>query len=945
MNCETVESLLLDFVEAELGEASLDGAESLAIKAHLENCAACRRSHEETRELLGAMADARRGQDSAFRSSARRHPSGDVWTPSPVGWRSGDVLGDFEITGEIGRGGMGVVYRARQLSLNRIVALKVLPSTLGQTETAVTRFKKEARAAAKMHHTNIVPVYSQGEHEGHFYYAMELVDGRSLAEIIRTDPTRVRPGRPSHAPEANPAAAPWGEETSTGLAAPLGVKGPAHSADDAPSTTDLRSVGLRRQWSDLALLVSGAAEGLAHAHKQGVVHRDIKPQNLMLGIDGQLHIMDFGLARLLDEPSVTVTGEMLGTPAYMSPEQIGADCRKIDHRTDIYSLGVTLYELLTGRRPFEGATRDQTIARIYAEEPRPPRKLNPQAPIDLETICLRALEKDPRRRYPSAGEMAADLRRFAEDRPILSRRVSAFEKGVKWVRRHPAMTAIIVLGLTITVGAMLWTMQMIEDRHARADALVAEAFGLLAYEDYRDPAPALAKLAEASPLGPDQTAYRRALAMAHLLDDPAMAVDHLTAVLQSKPGDRDAMYLLAWALRREGRAQMAGLWIDRADAAGGPMSASGYFFLGQAVVRSDPERAEEAYRQATRRRDRYVQAQIHLGRALNHWMYHNRQLINLKEGLTALDSACALQQSKAYPRYLLSIAHRLAGEIYERSGGRDTTIEKEIRDLRDAHFRKALAAARSAQTAEPDSPLGYTCEAEYWECRGDLTQAIDARDRGDKFCRTPSARVELYQYRWRLLYWDGQLDRALDDLGQLSRLCPDDDPLHVWYSALFRALALHDLGRRDEAIGLAHAAAVARPTDFRAVTSAAAMLRVLNRPDEADALLASHEKQIDFEAGRFGIVSADMLRGFYALCRREQSLEELQAVADTPGSDKRFWPPAYFLAAAEALGRADREVALGLFRRCEQTYDFEDYCYLARVFAGRIEADPAWPPR
>ncbi len=933
-------ALLLDVVGAEWGEASMDPSESRAVETHLAKCDACRRAYEGTRGLLGALADAKRGQESAFRSSARGHPSGDVWTPTSTGWRPGDVLGDFEIIGEVGRGGMGVVYRARQISLNRVVALKVLPSTLGQTAKAVTRFKKEARAAAKMHHTNIVPVYAQGEHEGHFYYAMELVDGSSLAEVIKADPARVRPGYQSPTRSKDGTVTPIEETTS---------------ADVASSAIDLRSVRLRQQWSRLALLVSGAAEGLAHAHKQGVIHRDIKPQNLMLGTDGQLHIMDFGLARLLDEPSVTVTGEMLGTPAYMSSEQIGADRKKIDHRTDIYSLGVTLYELLTGQQPFTGATREQIIARIYADEPRPPRKLSPQAPIDLDTICMRAMEKDPRRRYQSAAEMAADLRRFAEDRPILSRRVSAMEKAVKWVRRHPAITAIIFLGLTIAIGATLWTVQTVKDRHTRANALTHEAIDLLVFEDYRDPTPALAKLAGAGPLGPDESLYRKALALAHLLDDPKLAVEHLTAVLKSEPDDTDLMYLMAWALRRDGRAQTGRLWIEQADVAGGPKTASGWFFLGQAVVRSDwDDRAENAYREATRRRDHYVQAQVHLGRALNYWMYHRRQLDNLGEGLRALDSACAFQQSKAYPRYLLSIAHRLAGEIvYENVGSQDdrdrTKEERERaekeRKRAEEHFSRALRAAESAQKAEPSSSLGSTCEAEYWESRGELDKAIDAMDRGDEYCVTPSERSDLYQYRWRLLYWDGRLDRAMADLEQLARLCPDGVPLHAWYSRLFRALVLNDLQKRDQAIDLAREVATDRPEDFRAVTSAAVTLRILGRAEEADALLASHSDRIDFDAGRFGKVSADMLRAFYALCRRKQTLEELRDAAGKLGNDKRFWAAPYFLAATEALGRADRETALGLFRQCEHTYDDEDYCYLAKVFVRKMEADPAWPPR
>ncbi|MEK7327869.1 MAG: protein kinase, partial [Chloroflexota bacterium] len=351
-----------------------------------------------------------------------------------------------------------------------------------------------------------------------------------------------------------------------------------------------------------------------------------KPQNLLMAGDGQLHITDFGLARLLDEPSITLTGEMVGTPAYMSPEQVTGDRSAIDQRTDIFSFGVTFYEALTGVRPFEGATRDQVTARILTREPKSPRKINPHVPVDLETICLRAMEKEPGRRYQSAEGLAADLRRFADDRPILIRRAGVVERSVKWVRRHPALSTIYGLLLVMMIGAGTWRVQTVKARHARGNELVKQAYELLAYQDYHESDAAKAKLSAAVGLGPDDWDYRRALGFANLGTDQGKAIEHLTWAVTQRPADTTTMYLLAWALRLQaGRLDLAAKqWLDKADSLGGATTAEAHFFRGQALVREE-DQAEEEYRKARMMKPDYTQALLHLGRALNHWMYHHRK--------------------------------------------------------------------------------------------------------------------------------------------------------------------------------------------------------------------------------------------------------------------------------------------------------------------------------
>ncbi|MFQ5806777.1 MAG: protein kinase [Phycisphaerae bacterium] len=382
-------------------------------------------------------------------------------------------LGDFEVVREIGRGGMGIVYEARQVSLNRKVALKVLSGSLGLTSRAVVRFRREAEAAAKLHHTNIVPVYATGEEDGTHYYAMELIEGPSLSVVIRqmrnsVDRAGVLPARgdPENEPQARDRATSagadvtqttteasrilpsWLAETLTRQRATAGTLSTV-----GDSSTTLTTGG--GYFDTVARMIADVADALDYAHDQGVIHRDIKPSNLLLSPDGKLSINDFGLARMLEQPGMTTSGEFVGSPLYMSPEQITAGRAPLDHRTDIYSLGATLYELLAMQPPFPGERRDQVVAQIIHKEPRRPRRVNKKVPLDLETICLKALEKDPDRRYQSAGQMAEDLRRFVNRFAISAKRAGPLARSVKWVRRRPAVAALGALVLLVSAAAGL----------------------------------------------------------------------------------------------------------------------------------------------------------------------------------------------------------------------------------------------------------------------------------------------------------------------------------------------------------------------------------------------------------------------------------------------------------------------------------------------------------
>jgi serine/threonine protein kinase len=385
--------------------------------------------------------------------------------------QSKQQLGDFEIVREIGRGGMGVVYEARQVSLNRKVALKVLSGGLALSAQGVLRFRREAEAAARLHHTNIVPVYATGEHDGVHFYAMELIPGPSLDQVINQ--LRRQTAGASGTAEAS-------ESPSPALAA----TGPYVASDAAPSSASgLGSLsGSGNDYFDtVARRIAEVADALEYAHQQGVIHRDIKPSNLLVSPDGRLSLNDFGLARVLEQPGMTQSGEFVGTPRYMSPEQIASGRVPLDHRTDVYSLGATLYELLTLRPPFAGERRDQVLAQIMQKKPTQPRKLNKQVPRDFETICLKALDKDPDKRYQTAGQLAEDLRRYVNRFAILARRAGPLRRLGKCVRRRPGLAAALACAIVLAAAAGYFAyrshvaeQQRLADKQRQEEQLLAE---------------------------------------------------------------------------------------------------------------------------------------------------------------------------------------------------------------------------------------------------------------------------------------------------------------------------------------------------------------------------------------------------------------------------------------------------------------------------------------
>jgi hypothetical protein len=367
-------------------------------------------------------------------------------------------LGDFTLLEEIGRGGMGVVYRARQESMGRLVALKVLPSFAGMDSATVARFRREAEAAGRLSHPGIVPVHAVGEAEGVYYYAMELVEGPSLHSLLGSlagrEPARLL--------------GTLAEETG------LGVVLSAMPDGSVPG------IGSGSRYArSCAALIAEVADALAAAHAGKVVHRDIKPSNVLIHRSGRPVLVDFGLARDLASVGLTASGDAVGTPSYMAPEQASGS-KDIDHRADVYGLGALLYELLTLRPPFQGAHAGEIMRKILDDEPVPVRKLNARVSVDLETIVHTCLRKHPDQRYPVAEALAHDLRRFLAGEPIVARRPSLVARCVHVLRRQRravlvGVSSVLVTGIAAAVAGAVW----LERSRARGEEALREARGLL----------------------------------------------------------------------------------------------------------------------------------------------------------------------------------------------------------------------------------------------------------------------------------------------------------------------------------------------------------------------------------------------------------------------------------------------------------------------------------
>jgi WD40 repeat protein/serine/threonine protein kinase len=457
---------LLDQLVDEFAEAYRRG-EHPSLQAYLDRYPDLA---DEIRELFPALIEMEQGKED------RRAPD----EPAPAG-RSAppEQIGDFHILREIGRGGMGIVYEAEQVSLGRHVALKVLPGHAPHDPRHLHRFECEARAAAKLHHTNIVPVYGVGEQDGLHYYVMQFIQGLGLDQVLeelkklqlghaktgsftggelcvgRSEMSAVQVAHSLLTGEFQEASG-GREPPDSSLPKNLGAhapRSPSLNRDDSKSRQRKPTY-----WQNVAQIGVQVAEALEYANSQGILHRDIKPSNLLLDTRGTVWVTDFGLAKAADSKDLTHTGDIVGTLRYLAPERFQGQA---DVRSDVYALGLTLYELLTLRPAFDETEKNKLVSQVMHAEPRRPRQLEPGVPRDLETVVLKAMDRDPGRRYQTAAELAEDLRRFVAGMPIQARPTPAWEQVWKWARRRPAVAALVAVSAVaalavVGAGIALW---------------------------------------------------------------------------------------------------------------------------------------------------------------------------------------------------------------------------------------------------------------------------------------------------------------------------------------------------------------------------------------------------------------------------------------------------------------------------------------------------------
>jgi serine/threonine protein kinase/tetratricopeptide (TPR) repeat protein len=750
------------------------------------------------------------------------------------------TLGDFRIVREVGRGGMGVVYEAEQLSLGRRVALKVLPFAAAMDPRHLQRFQHEAQAAAGLHHTNIVPVHYVGCERGVHFYAMQFIEGQTLAAVVDELRREAGPAKADkdRGPKCLSAEA---EALACGRLAPP----PGRSADPQPAIastpsplvpapaswettaqavfTTERPLQGRAYFRSVAELGVQAAEALDHAHQQGVVHRDIKPGNLLLDGRGNLWVTDFGLAQVQQgEGGLTLTGDLVGTLRYMSPEQALAKRAVIDHRTDVYSLGVTLYELLTLQPAFDGQDRQELLRQVAFEDPRRPRQINRSIPVELETIVLKAMEKNPADRYATARELADDLRYWRDDRPIRARRPPWSARLGRWCRRHKPLVSAGVTALVVSAAVLAGSIGWVARDQAAQRTEMERGVGAAleessSWQERRRLPEALSAARRAQgllagrPAGP---ALRRRvderMADLELLDRLENDRLEMSAVKDDHFDWQgcDRRYgetFQAYGLEVESQPEEVGERLRQSSAAvelaavldhwalirrtGQPEQGSWKSFL-RAARQADPDEWRDRLRQAWERGDRPLLVQLATAEDVS----------GLRPQTVLLLSE--LLQAEGADKQAEALLRRVQGQHPD-----DFWVNHELAAHLDLHYRQA-------------APRDLSPSPRHAEALRFFTAAVALRP------QSPGARVNL----GRTLSLQGKQDEAMTQFRQALEIDPQYASAHTNLG-----IALSKQGKQDEAIAEFRQALEINPQHVGAHTNLGIALAKLGKPNEASA--------------------------------------------------------------------------------------------------------------
>jgi len=796
--------------------------------------------------------------------------------PPPADLGAGRTIGDFRIVREIDRGGMGIVYEAVQTSLDRRVALKILPSGLFASGNALERFHREAATVAQLHHTSIVPVYAVGEEGGVHWFAMQYIEGGSLAGLL----SELRERRERPEPDHFRRVARWGRQI---------------------------------------------ADALAHAHEQGTIHRDVKPSNLLLDEQDDCWITDFGLARTSARATITASGDIVGTARYMSPEQASGSRGGIDLRTDVYSLGATLYELLTLTPAVDGESREEVLVRITTDRVVPLRQRDSRIPRDLETIVGKCLEKERERRYADAGEVAAELRRFLAGESIRARRPSPLVVALRHARRHRARigAAAALLALVAVVLVVY-----LSGRHAEAERKLDEAFDEIYFE--QDFARAEDLLDEAESLGNESVhlwLYRGLMYLEDLLTQKALP--SLAEALERAPEDVEARLAMAMAVMYGGDYAHG---LARLDAVSDDEihTALGWLIRGNALSASQHSRALEAYGKAIDLRSDFVPAIAARAR------YRGFRL--LSEGNDAdREPMLADCQALTVFRPNSSRAYAVQGHGWHCAAAFAGT-RPELADRRDEWLENARLNLEAATSIGREDPFALDTQGTFLRYIGDFAGAEERFARATEInARRGAGGNYRILYKQAMMQWVlDRPERALGTIDQARVEAPEFYPL-----SLIQAVLLAELGRIEEAPASCREVMQRYDHHANARMLAMAVLGFIGAREEylgaVDALATEAGTELTSEdaLGDYSRLAC----GFYA---GELSAEEvLEATAKQPGLRCEL----AFLIGMHRLAIGERVGGLATLRTCFDTQVFRFFEHrFAQIVLYRAAVDPEWPP-
>jgi len=789
----------------------------------------------------------------------------------------GQHLGEYRIVSEIGRGGMGVVYQAVQTSLNRQVALKVLASGALLSENALTRFTREATLAASLHHTNIVPVYAVGNEQEIHYYAMQYIEGQSLSEFMKE--------------RAGADAAPGGE-----------------------------------YFEQIAAWGRQAADALAYAHGKGIRHRDIKPSNLLIDRSRNLWITDFGLARADSDATITQSGDVIGTARYMSPEQARGGKSVLDERTDIYSLGATLYELLALKPAFDGESRDQILGEIIRAEPIPLRRVRRSIPRDLETIVAKCMEKERHRRYATAADLAEDCRRVVAGEPIRARRTPFLIKAARYLGRHrTAAVGILVVAVLVVVSYLL----MLQLRHGQGERLVDDAFTRILFE--RDFKPAARGLDRAESLGVDSSRLHLYRGLIPLLkNQPQRAFGPLNMALLKDPASQEARLALALAHINSGDVYRGRKALDRASEQG-IETALGWLLHGLAKSKIQRGEAIESFNRATGLRRDFTPAisarAYYRGFCLQ--TEGDRDQLNLM--LNDCDALVVFQPNSAR-----SYTDRARGWL---SAAAFAATQD---DLAPANRQKWLANCRrdldeALSLRRDDESIPFVQQGVFLRYVGDYAGARRAFGRAIDVDLAVLGTCDpaLIHKHAMVSYALGDLQNALDEIEPVCESMPNFFPL-----SLQKALLLADLGRLDEARAACQECIDRQIAFTNALFPAAAMMELLGDPAAARAAILRFSSRSENEVVTEDAAHTRYEPAFEYLSGRCDAQALMDAAGGLPGPRCEY----AFLVALRELGRRNREKGLSALVVCLKTeiFRFLEHRF-AQIMLERSKVEPRWP--